>query len=81
MISRTRGKDAPYAIIRQTMSPPSETVLDGVGSEDTVAAGEVSNREAEISRLTWVVLDGNASVADRQRLAELVSAQHESRSA
>lgn len=32
--------------------------------------------EQEIARLTWLVLDGKASTADRQRLAELVSAQH-----
>lgn len=32
--------------------------------------------EQEIARLTWLVLDGKASAVDRQRLAELVSAQH-----
>ena len=32
--------------------------------------------EAEISRLTWSVLDGSASLSDRQRLATLVNAQH-----
>ncbi len=35
--------------------------------------------EAEISRLTWAVIDGNATSADRDRLAELVSLQHEYR--
>ncbi|HEX6962621.1 MAG TPA: hypothetical protein VF175_12185 [Lacipirellula sp.] len=32
--------------------------------------------EQEITRLTWNVLDGSASLSDRQRLAELVKAQH-----
>ena len=32
--------------------------------------------EQEIARLTWTVLDGSASLTDRQRLAELVNAQH-----
>lgn len=35
--------------------------------------------EAEISRLTWAVIDGQATGADRERLAELVSLQHEYR--
>jgi hypothetical protein len=34
------------------------------------------NAEQEITRLTWTVLDGSASLTDRQRLAELVNAQH-----
>lgn len=37
---------------------------------------EVETIEQEINRLTWAVLDGNASLADRQRLAELVNRQH-----
>ncbi|MCC6492215.1 MAG: hypothetical protein IT424_04260 [Pirellulales bacterium] len=32
--------------------------------------------EQEINRLTWAVLDGQASLNDRQRLAELVNQQH-----
>ena len=32
--------------------------------------------EQEITRLTWSVLDGSASLNDRQRLATLVNAQH-----
>jgi hypothetical protein len=32
--------------------------------------------EREIARLTWSVLDGGASLANRQRLAALVNAQH-----
>ena len=35
--------------------------------------------EEEISRLTWAVLDGTATFAQRERLAELVSTQHEIR--
>lgn len=35
--------------------------------------------EQEITRLTWAVLDGGATLADRQRLAELVNAQHSQR--
>jgi hypothetical protein len=35
--------------------------------------------EAEISRLTWAVIDGIATPADRDRLSELVNIQHEFR--
>ena len=35
--------------------------------------------ESEINRLTWSVLDGSASTADRSRLAELVRTQHATR--
>jgi hypothetical protein len=35
--------------------------------------------EREITRLTWAVLDGSASLADRQRLGDLVKAQHAAR--
>lgn len=35
--------------------------------------------EAEISRLTWAVIDGMATEADREWLLELVSLQHEFR--
>lgn len=35
--------------------------------------------EQEIMKLTWAVLDGGATLADRQRLAELVNAQHSQR--
>lgn len=36
----------------------------------------IETAEQEITRLTWAVLDGSASLADRQRLAELVDTQH-----
>jgi hypothetical protein len=32
--------------------------------------------EAEISRLTWLVVDGHASPEERNQLAELVGLQH-----
>ena len=35
--------------------------------------------EQEITRLTWAVLDGGATLTDRQKLAELVNAQHSQR--
>jgi hypothetical protein len=41
-----------------------------------VPTAEVETAEQEITRLTWSVLDGSAALADRQRLAELVKAQH-----
>lgn len=46
-----------------------------------VAAGPLRGAEAEreIARLTWAVLDGSASLADRNRLGELVKAQHAAR--
>ena len=37
------------------------------------------NVEQEITRLTWAVLDGAASLEDRARLAELVKSQHRPR--
>jgi hypothetical protein len=37
---------------------------------------DAESAEQEIARLTWTVLDGSAALADRQRLAELVNAQH-----
>ena len=35
--------------------------------------------EQEITRLTWAVLDGGATLAERQKLAELVNSQHSQR--
>jgi|GEM_PF-3759405 len=55
----------------------NETALS-VHDADT-SIGSVNSREVEISRLTWAVIDGKASDAERHRLAELVSAQHERR--
>jgi hypothetical protein len=46
------------------------------GSTEPAANIDVSTAEQEITRLTWSVLDGSASLSDRQRLAELVKAQH-----
>lgn len=53
-----------------------DTQISRTPSSETVARGATKEREAEISRLTWAVLDGKATNAERMRLAELVSAQH-----
>lgn len=50
-------------------------------TDKTVRADHEAMHEAEISRLTWAVLDGKATEAERRRLAELVNAQHEQRGA
>jgi hypothetical protein len=44
-----------------------------------VSSLSAESAEGEINRLTWSVLDGSASQADRNRLADLVRAQHASR--
>ena len=41
-----------------------------------VMPADTETVEQEITRLTWSVLDGSGSLTDRQRLAELVNAQH-----
>ena len=56
-----------YLTTREVVSSPLATVT----SQESV--------EAEISRLTWAVIDGIATPDDRDRLAELVSLQHEYR--
>ena len=80
MISNSHGQAA-----QKTSETGSETVFNGQGPEDTVAStaekNAKKNQEAEITRLTWAVLDGKASAAERIRLAELVNAQHEQRQA
>ena len=48
-------------------------------SASTAPPSDARLIEQEITRLTWVVLDGGATRADRQRLAELVNAQHSQR--
>ncbi len=58
---------------------PDETIL-GPGNQDDTVASELRRRqEAEITRLTWIVLDGSATPEQRRRLADLVSAQHTER--
>ncbi len=42
----------------------------------TATPSASENVEGEINRLTWAVLDGSASPTDRNRLSELVRAQH-----
>ncbi len=48
---------------------------------ESVRADHEAKHEAEISRLTWAVLDGKATDVERRRLAELVNRQHEQRGA
>ena len=50
--------------------PPARAAVPAAAPLDPETA------EQEIARLTWTVLDGSASLTDRQRLAELVNAQH-----
>lgn len=57
--------------------PPADSIS---GANKTYYA-QPGESEQEIARLTWLVLDGAASPADRRRLAELVSAQHSRRHA
>lgn len=57
------GQQVAPAAIAASATPPSDARLI----------------EQEITRLTWAVLDGGATLADRQRLAELVNAQHSQR--
>jgi hypothetical protein len=45
-------------------------------ADETPRPADHHSAEQEITRLTWSVLDGSASLNDRQRLAELVNAQH-----
>lgn len=77
MIARNHGAAAQ----RQSHSLGDETVLSGPPVDDTVAGDAKPANEAEITRLTWAVLDGKATPAERLRLAELVNAQHEERDA
>jgi len=56
----------------------------GAGDDCTARAVQQAQHapqtiEGEIARLTWSVLDGGATLADRRRLAELVNAQHSQR--
>lgn len=54
---------------------------EAAATDETVRADHEANHEAEISRLTWAVIDGKATVEERRRLAELVNRQHEQRNA
>lgn len=56
-----------------------DTVLSSPRCDDTVAATAKKKQDAEISQLTWAVLDGKATVQQRKRLAELVGEQHRER--
>ncbi len=54
---------------------PGPVTASAAQLEQTLEAGH-ETAEQEITRLTWSVLDGSASLGDRQRLAALVNAQH-----
>lgn len=58
-----------------------DTVRLGPTMDDTVASEIRREQDAEIAKLTWAVLDGKATMEERTRLAELVNAQHQTRSA
>jgi len=90
MISNPKGQEAPPTVETDVEintgetdveAKTGETVFSGRGPEDTVTTPDEPNQEAEISRLTWAVLDGKATSAQRIRLAKLVSAQHDQRRA
>ncbi len=49
----------------------TEKLMPGTSNSESV--------ENEISRLSWAVVDGRATAEQRERLAELVSAQHSRR--
>lgn len=67
----------PVQYVHQALAPTRAMPL----AASAPAAGRVTAAEAEreIARLTWAVLDGSASLADRQQLGELVRVQHASR--
>ena len=60
-------------------SQTNETVARSVSKERLTTQRSAKERDAEISRLTWAVLDGKATDSERKRLAELVSAQRRRR--
>ena len=57
----------------------AEAVGQQASPAPVVSPSEARLIEQEITRLTWAVLDGGATLADRQKLAELVNAQHSQR--
>ena len=62
-----------------TLSTPFPRAATSIVATADSAPIEVETVEQEITRLTWAVLDGSASLHHRQRLAELVNAQHAQR--
>jgi hypothetical protein len=65
----------PFAYGSLTM-PLRGGSAPAVAATTVAAPANVESTEQEIARLTWSVLDGSASMSDRQRLAQLVNAQH-----
>lgn len=55
--------------LRPAPMPPERTTAPALPMD-------LETAEQEIARLTWTVLDDGGSLPDRQRLAELVNAQH-----
>lgn len=53
--------------------------LEPATSQQIAPPADPRTIEQQITELTWAVLDGGATLADRQRLAELVNAQHSQR--
>ena len=53
----------------------------GTDAPPPVSASLGESVEQEIARLTWTVLDGEATYHERQRLAALVESQHARRRA
>lgn len=60
----------------RTAHRAEQVALERVASERAGSPADSRSIEQEITQLTWAVLDGGATLADRQRLAELVNAQH-----
>jgi hypothetical protein len=71
-ICRAKGLDATVN---------QESVHSSRRPEANLTAGDYAHQEAEISRLTWAVLDGKATDTERRRLAKLVTLQHDRRRA
>ena len=63
----TTGAESEHCLHRDQAQTPQNELTD------------FESRESEISRLTWAVLDGSASVEERGRLADLVGDQHKRR--
>lgn len=71
MVSRS-----PTALPMPGLAPTSSAVAAQRRPNRGQGPGPVEATEQEINRLTWAVLDGDASIEDRRRLAELVGQQH-----
>lgn len=68
---------APTQLVPPALAPPRPLAVVAAPVAKWPLRG--ADAEREIARLTWAVLDGSASRADRQRLGELVKVQHAAR--